>query len=130
MNDKEQLSDPHPEDETIPAGPFSVGPVDALVYSQNEDLPPELRPAAQAIPVPSRTPTAPRVLPKAPDRSPQSAWTPGALDGTTPDMPQDQISDATQDAPATINRFGALIMLVPILVIVGIIWYAASHLVP
>jgi hypothetical protein len=117
------------EDETNAGGsPFAVGPVDALVFSKDHDLPPELRPAANLIPAASREPSFPNTLPTAPDNTPQPVWTPGLLADEYHEPEPAAASNARTGRFS--SGLASLLLALPLVVIGVVIWYAVTHLIP
>lgn len=134
-NSREHATDFSPEDdnfdaEETQAGPFSVGPVDPLVYSKDHDLPPELRPAAAQISarVAQEVPTRqerPRPQPQ-PQEAPHTVWTPA---DTEPEDPWSEPSKPRIRIP--IGRILLnMALAIPLVMIAVVIWYAATHLTP
>lgn len=106
-------------------GPFSVEPVDPLIYRQSNDSP-EMRAAAAYVPVASRRLRLNEAKPEKPANQEHDQWTPGASPERTSPPPM-----ASQEAPAAPARLGMsiltfLIILVPVALIVAAVALGAS----
>lgn len=103
------------------ASPFSVGPVDPLVYRM-DDTSPELRAAAAYIPVAPRL-TIKEAAPTPPSRRQHASWTPGDADA----IPQ-EAHNAGPGAVAVALRktLMLLLALVPFAAAGALIWIGIS----
>lgn len=106
-------------------GPFSVEPVDPLIYRQSNDSP-EMRAAAAYIPVASRRLPINEAKPEKPESQEHDQWTPGAKQQVSAPS-----SKASQEAPGAPGRFGMriltfLLILVPVALIIAALAIGAS----
>lgn len=103
-------------------GPFSVEPVDPLVYRQSSDSP-EMRAAAAYIPVANRRLRIRDPKPVKAEQREHDQWTPGG--------PQQPGTPAPETPSAAPTRLGmriltALLILVPLALIVAAVAFGAS----
>lgn len=106
-------------------GPFSVEPVDPLIYRQSNDSP-EMRAAAAYVPVASRRLRANETKPEKPQSQEHDQWTPG-----TPTPKASHAPKGPQEAPEPQARLSMriltfLLILVPVALIVAAVAIGAS----
>lgn len=113
-------------DQSQQSGPFSVEPVDPLVFEQSTDAP-ELRAAAAYIPISAkRPPSAPIAQPPAPAPRPASRWTPG-LQQDTSDITLPPGSLGTRNAPKAVQvLFTAAAVFIPLALVVAAVYFGLS----
>jgi hypothetical protein len=106
-------------------GPFSVEPVDPLIYRQSNDSP-EMRAAAAYIPVANRRLKIEEPKPEMPEAEEHDQWTPG----TTPVSPpvQSRTKEVPSEPPVRLSMriLTAILILVPVALIVAAVAFGAS----
>lgn len=125
--DNEHDTTNNPSNDTTPPkekkGPFSIEPVDPLVFGENNDSP-ELRPAAAYVPVgPQLGARTPR--PRLPEERSYPKWTPGG---------REEVNAAETDVPdqsfvkivKNVARIAAI--LAPLLLLLVAVLFAAKNL--
>lgn len=122
MTDPDETLKPEEPQKPRGGGPFSVEPVDPLVYRQSNDSP-EMRAAAAYIPVASKRLRIRDTKPVKPETKEHDQWTPGAKGRPA--------KAASADLDATSGRLGlriltGLLILVPLALIVAAVLFGAS----
>lgn len=119
MSQEEDFEVLEPEDGL--SSPFSVGPVDPLVYRM-DDTSPELRAAAAYIPVAPRL-TIKEAAPTPPSRRKHASWTPGDADA----VPQEALNAGPSAASIVLRKTLMLLLaLVPFAAAGALIWIGVS----
>lgn len=104
-------------------GPFSVEPVDPLVYRQTNDSP-EMRAAAAYIPVANRRLRIRDPKPVKPEERDHDQWTPGAK--TTQPTDDGTINARTRVRGIGMKVLTVLLIVVPVALIVAAVVVGAS----
>jgi hypothetical protein len=105
-------------------GPFSVEPVDPLIYRQSNDSP-EMRAAAAYIPVASRRLKIDEPKPEMPEAEEHDQWTPGAAPvRVTPNKAQE--TPAEPPVRLSMRILTAILILVPVALIIAAVALGAS----
>lgn len=125
MTKPDDTLEPDENQQPRQGGPFSVEPVDPLIYRQSSDSP-EMRAAAAYIPVASRRLKIDEPKPEMPDDEEHDQWTPGADPVRT--TPQSQPKEAPSAPPVRLSMriLTAILVLVPVALIIAAVALGAS----
>lgn len=123
MNDPDETLKSDTPQPPRSGGPFSVDPVDPLIFKQSNDSP-EMRAAAAYIPVANRRLKIRDPKPVKPEEREHDQWTPGATRG-------DRVPVTAPDAAASAGQWGmrvltALLVIVPVALILAAVLLGAS----